>query len=444
MAGLTSPRATAAAAVWTTMGWISARTTAAAAAMAVEAALAAAAGWAVPAGAGEEKDDLPPRKEIKAALDGRVPLDLARLCLLLAKEDFPELDVEREIKRIDALADEFREYMVPDASDEYLCRRFRRFMFLEKLRCRPAGSNAGPASLYPHAILNRGEGFCLGLSVIGISVARRLKLPIYGATVPGHFYLKYVGRENTEMIETTEKGTRFDEEAWLKETGRDRKSAEAAGYLTPLTDRQVFAAVLYNLNQWRLSRGDPKRALEYAEMAAGLEPRSAEYRTARGEALLRLNDADGAKADADAAIELDPLLRAPRRLKKYIERTEFLRVGGTAEKPAADWLEYQAIVADLLAGRADETLPRLEALARKYPREPEPHYALAVAHGQKGDADRCIESLRRAVSFGFNDPPLLIETPDFALVKGRDGWRELMEMLDLRTDAKGGAPTRPK
>jgi tetratricopeptide (TPR) repeat protein len=65
------------------------------------------------------------------------------------------------------------------------------------------------------SILDSRHGVCLGVSILYLSLAQRLGLPLEIITPPGHIYLSYVDKERVINIETTARGVDVPSENYL-------------------------------------------------------------------------------------------------------------------------------------------------------------------------------------------------------------------------------------
>jgi tetratricopeptide (TPR) repeat protein len=65
------------------------------------------------------------------------------------------------------------------------------------------------------AVMDSRHGVCLGVSILYLSLAQRLQLPLEIITPPGHIYLSYITPTDRINIETTARGIHIPEEHYL-------------------------------------------------------------------------------------------------------------------------------------------------------------------------------------------------------------------------------------
>jgi regulator of sirC expression with transglutaminase-like and TPR domain len=108
-----------------------------------------------------------------------VPLDEA--AMLLGVPGTPELDVDAQLTRLDALAAE----LTPPTLDGLRSTLFASGRFV--------GNTAEYYDIensYLHRVLDRGLGIPISLSVLAIEVGRRAGVPLAGIGMPGHFIVR--------------------------------------------------------------------------------------------------------------------------------------------------------------------------------------------------------------------------------------------------------------
>ena len=118
--------------------------------------------------------------ELLARPAALVPLDEA--VLLVAAHEYPTLDVAREQRRLDLLADRCPGSSLP-ALVEYL--------FVDLGFTGNARDYYDPRNSYLNDVLDRRTGIPITLAVLAMEVGRRLGVPLVGVGMPGHFLLRH-------------------------------------------------------------------------------------------------------------------------------------------------------------------------------------------------------------------------------------------------------------
>ncbi len=103
-----------------------------------------------------------------------------------------------------------------------------------------------PENSYLSRVVERKLGIPVSLSVVVLLIARRLRLPLVGIGMPGHFIVRYGARESGPYLDVFGGGkilTRGDCAEWLRTSGFEFKPR----MLCPVDSRQIVARMLRNL-----------------------------------------------------------------------------------------------------------------------------------------------------------------------------------------------------
>ena len=129
----------------------------------------------------------PAAREFAAAVsrpDGQI--ELARAALIIAKSEYPTLDVEANLDRLEALARRARtSRAIVDPLGQL--HRLRECLFEEEGFSGNSEDYSDPRNSYLNDVLDRRLGIPITLSLVLIEVGRRLGLEMEGIGLPGHF-----------------------------------------------------------------------------------------------------------------------------------------------------------------------------------------------------------------------------------------------------------------
>lgn len=220
-------------------------------------------------------DDI--RREFRAlvALD---PIPLTPACLLIAKEEYPELDVATYLGRLAALAREARPMVAQGADTVERVESLSHFLFGEKGFDGNRDSYGDPRNSFLNDVLDRRLGIPITLSVVYIEVGRRLGLSLFGVSFPTHFLVKAVDERGELIIDPFNSGKILDLDeirARLAQIYGQPVELHPA-LLKAVGARQILARMLRNLKTVYMSGADWRRALAALDRILILEPRAAE------------------------------------------------------------------------------------------------------------------------------------------------------------------------
>lgn len=254
------------------------------------------------------------------AADARDDLPLDRGAFLVAAAFDPDLDVEREVGVLDALAQgaarrvaaEFDPLTAINELNEYL---FDHVGF--------GGNDADyydPRNSLLHEVLRRRLGIPITLSVVYIEAGRRLGMPLRGVGMPGHFLVRH-DAEPSLYIDPFHRGALLSEEECAERLRRisDTVRWERA-FLTPATDRAILARMLRNLSAVWVKRDDAPNAILALGLLMAVQPEESGHWRDRG--MLRYKRGDRALALEDLERYLEASFSAPDAwyVRRLIER----------------------------------------------------------------------------------------------------------------------------
>jgi len=219
------------------------------------------------------------------------PVAAALIVAGLVEPDVDRAGVERTLARAaQTLRQDLQTSSTPEARLDALRRAVHATLGLEVDDVPPREQSL--EGVFPHHVLVRRRGACLGLSLIYLSLAKRAGLPLAGVSLPGHFFVRHRAGEASWNLETTLKGIERSDD-WYRETKGLSAEGEVGNYLQDLTPREVVAEVLNNVGGAFVRLKEPRRALPFLRRACQLAPADpdAHYNLA-----IALRDADSALA----------------------------------------------------------------------------------------------------------------------------------------------------
>ena len=174
-------------------------------------------------------------------------LDLGRAALLVAGEEYPEMDVAEHLRRLDGYADAVRRLAPDGLPPEELARLVGRYLFEEQRFQGNSTDYYNPDNSYFNRVLDTHTGIPITLSLLFLEVARRVGLRCRGVGMPGHFLVGLEGSEfyfdpfNGGVALTADDCRRLAEGLFgSRMTWRD-------DYLTPCTKYEFLFRLLNNL-----------------------------------------------------------------------------------------------------------------------------------------------------------------------------------------------------
>jgi regulator of sirC expression with transglutaminase-like and TPR domain len=206
------------------------------------------------------------------AEDPSAPVDVAEVALLLARDEYPDLDVEASLAEVKGIAHEARSYVRGDLGARVagLCR----YLFHEMGFRGNARNYYDPANSYFHLVLERRTGIPITLSAVIMAIGSRVGLTIAGVGLPGHFVVKVVEDEREIIVDPFHGGrilSSVDCENLVRQvTGREFEATPESLRAIPL-GMMVFR-MLNNLKGIYLAEKDFPRAIRIMQRLCQLHP----------------------------------------------------------------------------------------------------------------------------------------------------------------------------
>ena len=237
-------------------------------------------------------------------------MDLAAAALLIALDEYPELNVSDYLERIDLLAERTSAQLRSDAVErpmEAIESINYQLFEIEGFRGNQE-DYYDPRNSFLNDVLDRRTGIPITLSVLYMEVGRRIGLKVEGVGMPGHFIVKC--RHNSEEIFIDA----FEQGEILLEEGCERKLTQLHGKdfqfnrscLDAVNHSQILARMLHNLKAIYWNQQNYAKALGVIEKLLLINPTAAAEIRDRGFAHYQLNHLSPAIRDWSRYLELRP------------------------------------------------------------------------------------------------------------------------------------------
>ncbi len=239
-------------------------------------------------------------------------IDLGRAALLMATMQYPDLDVENGLARLDGLASAVRERMGEATGDFKQLEAMTRYLYGELGFRGNHDEYYDPRNSFLNDVLERRLGIPISLAVLLIEVGKRAGIPLFGIGLPGHFLVRHA-RHVELLMDPFDKGRIVTRAECVEILSRipDQVAFEPA-MLKPVGPRQMLVRMHNNLRAIYLHNGQIAEAIRVFDRLMQLEPAVAQHRRDRGVLRLRVEDPEGV-SDIEQYLEESP--DAPERSK---------------------------------------------------------------------------------------------------------------------------------
>ena len=237
-------------------------------------------------------------------------MDLAAAALLIALDEYPELNVSDYLERIDLLAKRTSAQLRSDAVErpmEAIESINYQLFEIEGFRGNQE-DYYDPRNSFLNDVLDRRTGIPITLSVLYMEVGRRIGLKVEGVGMPGHFIVKCKHNGTEIFIDAFGRGE------ILLEEGCERKLTQLHGKdfqfnrscLDAVNHSQILTRMLHNLKAIYWNQQNYAKALGVIEKLLLINPTAAAEIRDRGFAHYQLNHLSPAIRDWSRYLELRP------------------------------------------------------------------------------------------------------------------------------------------
>lgn len=248
------------------------------------------------------------------------PLDGAEVALHLARDEYPDLDVEAYLSELDSMAREARAYVRGDlqARVSGLCR----YLFHEMGFHGNAQEYYDPRNSYLNQVLDRRTGIPISLSLVAMAIGNRTGLEVVGVGLPGHFIAKAVTPDREILFDPFHGGRQLTpdscEQLVEQVTGKRFLATADSLHATPVG--WMVLRMLTNLKGIYLNNEDFSRAIRVIERLRQLNPADPLQRRDLGVSLVRAGQPGPAINHLEAYLAAVPKGTDSKSVKRMLDR----------------------------------------------------------------------------------------------------------------------------
>ncbi len=233
-----------------------------------------------------------------AALDEDA-FSLDRAALALAMEEYPYLNVQEYLRRLDTLAARAGALAGVDRSPVNIIESINEVLFVQEGLRGNSEDYYDPRNSFLNEVLDRKLGVPISLSVVYMETARRIGFVVEGIGLPGHFLMKHVADEREIIIDAYDLGrilTPGDCQDLLDRM-HDGEITMNSAMLQPMGKKAIITRMLYNLKGIYSQREQYYKAISAIDKILMLNPGA--HSEIRDRGILYMQTSLFAKALAD-------------------------------------------------------------------------------------------------------------------------------------------------
>jgi regulator of sirC expression with transglutaminase-like and TPR domain len=174
--------------------------------------------------------------------------DLEAGAWLLAQTQYPDINTEAYRALLDSYASELRARLNPADEARKTLGAFNHYLFSELGFAGNEADYYDPENSYLNRVIDHRTGNPVNLCLVYLLLARRLRLPIAGIGLPGHFVCRYQSTAVEIYVDPFNRGkllTKADCINYLVQANFSVRD----DYLAPITSRRLLLRICANLHQ---------------------------------------------------------------------------------------------------------------------------------------------------------------------------------------------------
>jgi regulator of sirC expression with transglutaminase-like and TPR domain len=250
-----------------------------------------------------------PWDALSALDDDEIPL--LRATLLIARDEYPDLDIVAYESKCDAYEHELRPRVEAIEGTQPRLAAINRYLFDDLGFSGNQQDYYDPRNSYLNDVLDRKLGIPISLGVIQMELARRMGVPLEGVSFPGHFLVRLPVEGGLLVLDPYHKGRSVDaHELKLRARphlgGNDIDDQQLLQILAPATHRAILIRMLRNLKGLYSEAEAWEKALRCADRLVRLDTTQSEEIRDRGMLYLKLGHGKGARSDLTRYLQLKP------------------------------------------------------------------------------------------------------------------------------------------
>jgi regulator of sirC expression with transglutaminase-like and TPR domain len=242
-------------------------------------------------------------------------INLAPAALVIARIEYPRLDPEPYLHRLDGLGDAAARAvdstiaLSGDTSTLARVNALNAFLF-EEIQFSGSDDYEDPRNSCLNEVLDRRTGIPITMAVVYMEVARRAGIPIDGVNFPGHFLVRCpeinTAAGNDLIIDPFHGGALLSEHKCrvLLQKHVGSKVAFNKALVAPATRTEIVVRMLLNLKLLYVHMRSFPQARDVTEMLLALTPSALSELRDRGLLAYHLNDVTGALRDLQTYLKL--------------------------------------------------------------------------------------------------------------------------------------------
>lgn len=174
-------------------------------------------------------------------------LDIEQAAWLLARTQYPDINIDGYRAWLDNLAAQIFDRLDYSAEPDQIIGVINQFLFKDLGFKGNEKDYYDPENSYLNRVLDRRTGNPINLSLVYLLISRRLRLPIAGIGMPGHFVCRFQSTVNEVYIDAFNRGRLLSRSDCVKFLLQSSQGFHES-HLAPVSARRMLLRICLNLH----------------------------------------------------------------------------------------------------------------------------------------------------------------------------------------------------
>lgn len=186
-------------------------------------------------------------------------LDIEEAAWLLASAEYPDINITGYRAWLDQIAGDLFERIDYGAEPDQIIGVVNKRLFTELGFVGNEKNYYDPENSYLNRVLDRRTGNPINLALVYLLLARRLRLPVAGIGMPGHFVCRFQSTTAEIYIDVFNRGRLLTKSDCVKYLLQSTQGYQES-HLAPVTPRRMLIRICLNLHQIYVQAGSSAKA----------------------------------------------------------------------------------------------------------------------------------------------------------------------------------------
>lgn len=252
-------------------------------------------------------------------------INLAKAALYYAQDEYPDLEIDTYLNRLDKMAAEIKERLSDNLYPLKVINTINHYLFEDLNYTGNTTNYYDPLNSYLNQVIDRRTGIPITLSVVYLEIAKRLDFPMVGIGMPGHFLIRPDFEEVGIFVDVFNQGeVLFKEDCELKLREIYQQPIELkAHFLTPVSNQQLLGRMLTNLKYIYLNCQEYSKMLRIIETLLLLFPNHPIEIRDRGLLYYQLQQWEKSIADLQLYLSILPTAQDEATIRQLLQKMRY-------------------------------------------------------------------------------------------------------------------------